>query len=232
MSGLKAFDFDADYGDRYDQFIRQIVPGYEAYFSLCVSLLSGSVGAGGHILVVGCGTGSEMEAFATRKPEWALTGVDRSPQMIGLSEKRLVSKGLMGSQVHLVLGDIAEVSRDQKYQAVTSNLVMHFIPTWAEKRDYLKDLRARLVPGGALILMDACWERDSTFQKMMRSWWDFARGQGLKPERWREFRREFESGLFPLAKEEELQLVREAGFKEACPFWSSLHHQAIWAINA
>ena len=124
MSSQKAFDFDADYGDRYDLFIRQIIPGYEAYFPLCVALLAESVGADGSVLVVGSGTGAEMEVFSTRKPNWDLTGVDKSPQMIRLAEQRLHAKGLMGPKVRLFLGDVAEVGLDRKYQGITSNLVM------------------------------------------------------------------------------------------------------------
>lgn len=232
MSGQKAFDFDAEYGDRYDLFIRQIIPGYEAYFSLCVALLSESVGENGSVLVVGSGTGAEMGVFSALRPGWDLTGVDKSPQMIRLADQRLgAATGLVRPNLRLVLGDVTEVSLDRKFHAVTSNLVMHFIPTKTKKLDYLRALRERLLPGGSLILMDACWEGGSSFQKMMRSWWAFARDQGLKQDRWREFRREFESGLFPLGKDEELRLVREAGFGTCSPFWTSLHHQAIWAIK-
>ena len=38
------FDFDAEYGRLYDQFIRQIIPGYDSFFALEESLISNAVG--------------------------------------------------------------------------------------------------------------------------------------------------------------------------------------------
>lgn len=68
------FDFDAKYGEGYDLLIRAILPGYEDLFPTTVGILSEAVAEKGLVLVVGCGTGSELKALATLQPDWQITG--------------------------------------------------------------------------------------------------------------------------------------------------------------
>ena len=231
MGSSKAFDFDAEYGLKYDQFIRQIIPGYDSYFPLCISLLSEQMGPDGSLLVAGCGTGTELLEFASVRPDWSLIGVDLSDQMIKIAERKL--QGVSASNtVKLLVGDVTKVVLDRPLNAVTCNLVMHFLRGQDAKLQFLKSLKSNLAPGGTLILMDACWEKSAAFSRMMRAWWDYAKNRGLLTDRWFAFREEFESSLHPLTRDEEVKLIEQAGFGSVCPFWSSLHHQAFVAVNS
>ena len=228
----KAFDFEADYGRQYDQFIRQIIPGYDAYFEICLALLSEGLDENPRLLVAGCGTGAELTCFARNRPRWKWTGVDLSKQMLDLCRKKLDDLALetgFRPDTEIVEGDVTRLDRPGEFDAVACNLVLHFIPGYAKKLEFLAALRGQLKPGGILILMDACWEKDHAFQKWMRAWWGFAKSRGLKSEKWQSFREDFEKGLHPLTKNDQEKLLLEAGFGEIFPFWSSLHHLALVA---
>jgi tRNA (cmo5U34)-methyltransferase len=230
---VQAFDFDADYGRQYDQFIRQIIPGYESYFELCLALFTESMGTRGSLLVAGCGTGSELVCFAREKPGWNLTGVDLSPQMLEFCRLKLAGVGLVAGtdqMIRLIAGDVAQLPREE-FDGITSNLVMHFVRGEKSKLEFLLGLKNNLKPGGLLVLMDACWEKGSGFQRVMRAWWEFGKARGLTKEKWLSFREDFEKGLHPLTKDQQEKLLHQAGFHDVYPFWSSLHHQAFVARN-
>lgn len=224
------FDFDAEYGRLYDQFIRQIIPGYDSFFALEESLISNAVGDIGKVLVAGCGSGTELMRFAQGNPRWLLTGVDRSLAMLEHCRRRLETCE-MESPVQLLLGCIPQLEFAGNFDGVTSNLVMHFIQTKVDKLNYLCWVRSKMRSGGVMVLMDACWEKEDAFASMMRAWWDYARRSGLSRERWQTFREEFEKGIFPLTRQEELSLIEEAGFMKVCSAWSCLHHQAFVGVN-
>lgn len=236
MSGVtgNAFDFEADYGRQYDQFIRQIIPGYDSFFELSLALYSEALGEEGKLLVAGCGTGAELTCFARNRPRWKLTGVDLSGQMLDICRKNLAKlDGEPGSysEIELIQGDVARLGRKGEFDAIACNLVLHFIPGFAGKLDFLKGLRGQLKAGGILVLMDTCWEKTNTFQRWMRAWWEFGKARGLKEEKWVSFREDFEKGLHPLPRVEQEKLLDQAGFGEVFPFWTSLHHLALVAGN-
>ena len=85
----KPFDFDSQYGMGYDILIRAIMPDYDSLFPTSAGLLSEAVPENGQVLVVGCGTGTELEVFARMRPNWSLTGVDTSPTMISTCREKL-----------------------------------------------------------------------------------------------------------------------------------------------
>lgn len=236
LGGLegKAFDFESDYGREYDRFIRQIIPGYDSFFEICLAMFSGVIGENGKVLVAGCGTGAELDCFARNKPGWKMTGVDLSGQMVDIARKKLEASAReigFEPEIEWIVGDVASLNHQGEFDAIACNLVLHFIPGLAGKLEFLKALRSLLRPGGILILMDACWEKKQAFHTWMRAWWVFASARGLSARKWASFREDFERGLHPLPKAEQEKMVGLAGFEEVFPFWSSLHHLAVVARN-
>lgn len=230
----KAFDFESDYGREYDRFIRQIIPGYDSFFEICLALFSEAMGENGKMLIAGCGTGAELDCFSRNKPGWKMTAVDLSGQMVDIARKKMaVSARETGHEpeIEWIVGDVTRLDRQADFDAIACNLVLHFMPGLAGKLDFLKALRSHLRPGGTLILMDACWEKKQAFQTWMRAWWGFASAHGLSTEKWSSFRDDFEKGLHPLPKADQEKLVGQAGFEDVFPFWTSLHHLALVARN-
>jgi AcrR family transcriptional regulator len=62
--------------DSYDAEIRHLVPGYDTLHRLLPGASSALLASSGTMLVVGCGTGAELERLADALPGWRFDAVD------------------------------------------------------------------------------------------------------------------------------------------------------------
>lgn len=65
----------------YDDHIRRLIPGYELMHQQVDAFLQSALSADAEILIVGCGTGYELEYLLKRHPTWTFTAVDPSLSM-------------------------------------------------------------------------------------------------------------------------------------------------------
>ena len=82
----------------YDQIQRQLIPGYGSLARLSVALLAASPAASAthaEVLVAGCGTGAELLEAVAQRPDWRLTAVDPSAEMLAESRARLAGQGVI-----------------------------------------------------------------------------------------------------------------------------------------
>lgn len=79
--------FENERASGYDQFVETWIPNYHYFLDLLPKLLQEIENK--DLLVVGCGTGNEIERFAETVESWKITGVDPSPEMISQARKNL-----------------------------------------------------------------------------------------------------------------------------------------------
>jgi len=75
--------------------------------------------ATGSLLDVGTGSGAIVVALATELPDWTLTGLDISPQALGVAREN-VARYQLEQRIELVEGDLAELPQRQ-YDLIVSN---------------------------------------------------------------------------------------------------------------
>ncbi len=222
------FDFDAEYGEGYDLLIRAILPGYDDFFPTSVGFLTVTVPGDGQVLVVGCGTGSEIKALRNLQPKWHLTGVDPSPRMINTCRRQFAG------HPHLTLheGYLNTLSTHNKFDGSTAILVMHFLEDDGSKLSFLRQIRARLRPGAIHIHLDAVAHPGGKgWDTMMGSWRRIALERGLPENRWVFLQEQIAVGLFRSGEKRMEELFRLAGFVEVQRFFMSLHHIG-WLMRA
>ena len=85
MSKIELFENERASG--YNQFVFE-KPGYPVivFLDRLPNLLSETEQK--DLLVVGCGTGNEIERFVQTTEHWKITGIDPSPQMITQAKER------------------------------------------------------------------------------------------------------------------------------------------------
>jgi tRNA (cmo5U34)-methyltransferase len=164
------FNFDAEFGARYDNFVRQAIFGYEQMFPMILAFLSPGLGDQANVLVVGSGTGMELATFGSCMPAWTFTGVDPSEQMIRLARAKLESLNL-SERVCLHHGTVDGLAQDQLFDAATLNLVLHFVPDNGAKRALLQGIAERLKPGARLVLMDMGGDPQSERYRATQGCW-------------------------------------------------------------
>ena len=223
VSSPRPFDFDAEYGARYDRFIRRVVPGYEQLYPAILSLLAPRVAEGeAQVLVVGTGSGSEILTFAGARPGWRLTGVDPSAQMIAITGERLRERG-QHAQVKLHQGYVDELPPESAFDAATLDLVLHFLPDDAGpggKGELLRQIARRLKPGAPLVLVDAHGAPGSAaFSAQMEGWMRYCAAAGLSAEQVADYRGQVDASIHFVPEARLLELLAEAGFEAPVPFY-------------
>ena len=124
------------------------VPGLNDLHRMSVLLLAESTPADGRVLVVGAGGGMELKFFAESFPGWQFDGVDPSAEMLSLAKTVL---GPLASRVEMHHGYV-EAAPMGPYHAASCLLTLHFT-TEAERSRTLREVHARLKPGGVFVAM-------------------------------------------------------------------------------
>ena len=226
------FNFDADFGARYDKFVRQAIFAYEPLFTMFLAMLERCLGETANLLVVGSGTGMELVTFARRMPQWTLTGVDPSEQMIRLAQSKLEVEHL-SERVRLRRGTIDTLSMDEMYDAATLILVLHFLPDDGAKLALLQNILGRLKPGGSLILLDlgakSSTASDST---LLAGWKNFQILMGMEPGLVESVYQQASETQHFISEARLQELLAEAGFIHIERFYQAFLHTGWFAQRA
>jgi len=207
----------------YDEIARKAVFGYDQLFVMALSLLAENNSALANILVVGCGTGMELRTFGTLMPNWRITGVDPSEEMIKHSKAK-VDEYKLNDRVSLYHGFVDSLPDGEVYDFSTLIFVLRFIQKAEDKKSLFRSIANRLKPGGKFIIIDQYGNLNSTeFNYMLTSWKNFMKFSGSPTELVNKISQE--AGEKSFINEQELQeLLSEAGFEKINRFYNSLIH--------
>lgn len=204
--------FKAAAAQAYEQRIRTLIPAYEVVHQMTNALLRSRLNEEAEILVAGCGTGMELSQLGINNEHWHLTGIDPSEDMLEIARRNTMG-GTLEKRINLRLGKVADLPRDQKYDAATLILVMHFLPDDGSKLSLLQDIAALLKPGAALVLVDLCGDPTSEQGAMlMPAWNEHQVLQGASREKVEERMKERMDVVQYISEERTRMLLHEAGF--------------------
>jgi len=104
----------------------------------------------GPLLELGCGTGRLLVPLA--RAGYALTGVDLSPDMLGLAQAKATAAGV-SERVTLLQGDFGRIALPETYRFafIVMNTFLHLLSR-AEQLQALRHWHAHLAPGGLLLI--------------------------------------------------------------------------------
>ncbi len=203
--------FENERASNYESFVKIWIPNYN-YFLDCLPKLLREI-ENKKVLVVGCGTGNEIERFVEARENWQVTGVDPSPEMIN----QAISRFQDYENVELIEGTLSNVS--SKYGAATLILVLHFFEDNGEKLDLLKEVSSKLERGAKLIMLDITGNKKQLsenleeFRLLLPDKLD-------KSEINRRINR-IKNDLHTVSEERIADLIKEAGFERPLRFYQS-----------
>src|SRR6188768_4288460 len=111
MSKVEIFESERATG--YNQFVETWIPNYNYFLDRLPKLLLEAKRK--DLLVVGCGTGNEIERFVKVPDHWEITGIDPSPEMIKQAREKLQPY----KNVKLIEGLLTDLDVSKKYGAAT-----------------------------------------------------------------------------------------------------------------
>lgn len=139
--------------DGYDEHIRKLIPGYELIHLQVHALLETYLNPHAHLLIVGCGTGYELQYLLEQFPTWTFTAIDPAINMLEKAQKHIQQLDL-ADRVCFIHGDTSILnSSDEKFDAALAILVSHFVAT-QHKVLFFQEIIASLKTKGICISVD------------------------------------------------------------------------------
>ncbi len=211
MNQVELFENERAAG--YNQFVETWIPNYHYFLDCLPKILSGIDTK--DLLVVGCGTGNEIEKFIKTPERWTITGIDPSPEMIKQAKDKLQTC----ENVRLIEGVVADLDIKKKYNVATLLLVLHFLEDNGSKLNLLKDIAERLVSGATFIMLDITGDKKQIQQNLIIL--EQLIPEGLDEEQVNNRLKRIEHELFAVSEERLSALLEEAGFETPVRFFQS-----------
>lgn len=210
--------------DGYDEHIRKLIPGYEVIHQQVDAILQSVLKPNSHILIVGCGTGYELEYLLKRHPNWKFTAVDPSLTMLQKAQEQVELLG-KSSQVTFVHGETSALPLENCFDAVLSILVAHFIADDI-KPAFFKDIYDRLNENAVLLTYDLMTCINPQQLQALRY---LCLAQGLTEEQCQKMLERMAQDFFSLTTEGYIKLLQKTGFESVQSYAQVLTYQGFIA---
>jgi tRNA (cmo5U34)-methyltransferase len=228
-----SFEFGPSVVRVFDDMISRSVPLYDAIQRL-MALVVLRCRAPGPICDLGCSTGTTFAALIKHATEpLDLVGIDQSPEMLDACRKKLTPM-LASHRLTLHRADLEGLphSIGGDWGAVVLSLVAQFLRPLSRQK-CLADAARRLRPGGCLVLVEKTVQGSATINKIfIDCYHEYKEAKGYSRTEIARKREALENRLIPFRPEENLAMLREAGFAEAEIFFTWLNFQGYVAVKA
>lgn len=209
----------------YDRLQSQVIPGYGSLARLAVALLSCSPEAratGSDVLVAGCGTGAELLEAVAQRPDWQLTALDPSAEMLAESRQRLSAAQPAATVLwqQSTVEDLLDLpGMEGRFSGALSVLVLQSLPDDGRKLAFLTALARSLKPGAQLVLVDLMRSALSSLEPQLdAAWLAFQAASGLEASA----AVGASQGLHPIGLARLTSLVNAAGFGDPARIFQAL----------
>jgi tRNA (cmo5U34)-methyltransferase len=211
--------FDAT-ASSYDADRSRLIPGCDSFYRWAINLIPEHAQ---HILDLGAGSGLLTVLIHNRFPDARIHLIDFSAPMLENAKRRLGNASFATYEQ----ADYVQAALPKDLDAIVSSLSIHHLDH-ADKRELFRKIYAALAPGGRFINADQVAgptpDLDARYKAL---WLEQVRQAGATPE-------QIEASLYRQREdrcasvEEQLQWLREAGFKDA-DCWYKENRMAVMA---
>lgn len=223
MSASRLYDTAA--ADAYEARASAAFPGREGFFRVVAASLA-DLAPGARILVVGCGTGSELLAIGNALPTATFLAVDPVDAMLEHCRRRLEATGL-AERVELRCCAFPHASVEGGFDAATALFVNQHLASEAEVLAFFSGLERRLRPGGRLLAADMFLPDGRDRAAAQRLWVRQAQASGLDEAFVTGALEAFGKAVRLRRARDLRRLQRQAGFTQPQLLFASLLY-ALW----
>ncbi|MBP9008926.1 MAG: methyltransferase domain-containing protein [Methanospirillum sp.] len=163
---------------QYDTNLFRILPNAELFFSTCLSFIPHRKIS---ILELGSGTGYFTALMLSHCPDYEITCMDKSPEMLDLAKRK---KEI--TRCTFIEGDITTGLPEGTFDCIVSTLTLHHIADRSRK-NLIDEIYKKLNPGGLFICGDVMRPEEDWIESIYRSRWeDHMRKTGMPEDQIRE----------------------------------------------
>jgi len=224
------WEFDSDVARCFANMLERSIPDYRSMRSLVYQLGEKFIKPNTWITDIGCSTGLAVEPFYQKHGEenrYFL--VDNSAAMLEECKGKF-TVGIEREFVEVVNGNFYELELPRNQSLVLSVLSLQFMPT-AYRQEILRDIYGKMVPGGALILVEKIVGDSGMDDLLVEMYYRMKRENGYSEEAIMAKRKSLENVLSPLKAGWNVDMLREAGFHKVDMFWRCLNFRGWIAVK-
>lgn len=205
----KQFEFDEEVASVFDDMLNRSVPYYKQMQALTIDFALNYLEENDKVYDLGCSTAStliELSKHCSKKLE--LIGIDNSQAMLNRAKNKC---NAFGVDINLINADMHNIDLyDAKL--IISNYTLQFIrPLLREK--LVKKIYDALNENGIFIFSEKVISSNKILNKQyIDEYYKFKKTQGYSEFEIAQKREALENVLIPYTQEENLQMIKDAGF--------------------
>ena len=225
------FIFDSQVSAVFDDMARRSVPGYQQVIAMAGQLLASFLRDGDTVCDLGCATGETLIALSRQLPgqdrHWL--GLDSSPAIIGEAQEK--ARRATADACRFIVADIM----NHDYPTCGA-FILHYTLQFIRpmrRPDFLARLFQSLRPGGVLLLSEKVILHDRRLNReFIARYLAFKKERGYSELEIAQKREALENVLVPFSIDENLTILRQAGFAEAAVFCQWFNFASFVAVKA
>lgn len=215
----------------FDNMLERSIPGYDRMRSLVYSFGKNYVQSGTYIIDIGCSLGNAIFPFIDEfQDKCKYIGIEKSIAMVKKFNDRFYNE-IKNGLVKIFNTGVEDYYPIVNASLVLSVLTLQFIPK--QKRQLIiNQVFNSLIPNGAFILVEKTQISPSTDDDLFKKiYYELKKQNGYSTEQILNKESSLKDTLVPLTREENVHMLREAGFKRINCFWSDIMFVAWIAVK-
>ncbi len=225
------FTFNERVADVFDDMLNRSVPCYSLVIDGIAGMLKDQALQGSTIYDLGCSTGTTLLELARRLPDldFRFVGIDNAPAMIRKARR----KAEMFSKTTVVdfLEDDITTAGLNGAGVILCNYTLQFIRPMT-RLQFVKKLYQSLPAGGIVFVSEKVISHDSRLNRdFINMHHRFKRKQGYSELEIAAKREALENVLIPFSIEENIDLLRQAGFQSVETFFQWFNFASFVALK-
>ena len=207
----KKFEFDEAVASVFDDMLSRSVPFYDEVRKLVISLILAEQKEGMKVLDLGSSTAKFLlDLHSKMKVSMRLKGLDNSQAMLDRAEQKCQA---FGAGIELELADMLTYNY-QDEDVIVANYTLQFIRPM-QRLELVKKIYDGLHKEGMFIFSEKVVFEDKLLDKQMIDiYYEYKKEQGYSEYEIAQKREALENILIPFTIKENIQMCKDAGFKQ------------------
>ena len=206
----KKFEFDEAVASVFDDMLSRSVPFYDEVRKLVISLILSEQYDEKRVLGLGSSTAKFLlDLHSKMNSKMFLKGLDNSQAMLDRAEQKCQA---FGANIELELADMLTYDYENE-DVIVANYTLQFIRPM-QRVELIKKLYRGLNENGVFIFSEKVVFEDKKLDKeLIDIYYDYKKEQGYSEYEIAQKREALENVLIPFTIEENIQMCKDAGFK-------------------
>ncbi len=207
----KKFEFDESVASVFDDMLSRSVPFYDEVRRLIISLILAEEADGKKVLDLGSSTAKFLLELSGRMQcAMRLKGIDNSQAMLDRARQKCQA---FGAELELEFADMLSYPYREE-DIVVANYTLQFIRPM-QRTALVQKIYDGMKEGGLFIFSEKVIFGDKRLDKQMIDiYYDYKKAQGYSEYEIAQKREALENVLIPFTIEENVQMCRDAGFRQ------------------